>query len=302
MAGLPFVWDDLQYFLAVARTGQLSRAARALKTSHVTVGRRTERLEAALQTRLFERSPRGYHLTPAGERLLAMAERMEQETDRLQEQLTASPTVHRGVIRLNMPEGFSSFFCDEILPDFDARFPALSLELVSIQQILSLSRKVSDLAVVLDHPKAGPYWAEKLSDYSLHLFATRDYLDRAPPVRTREDLLAHVFVGYIDELIFAPGLDYLGEVHPGLKPRFQFSSILMQLTAVLGGKGVTVLPDFIGGRHPELVRLLPEVGLTRSYWLTCHRDLLGAPRERAVIDFLREAAQRRQHRLMQFVD
>lgn len=298
MTGLPFVWDDLRYFLAVARTGQLSRAARQIKTSHVTVGRRLERLELALQSRLFERSPRGYHLTPAGERLLAMAERLEQETERLQEQVQASPTVHRGVIRLNMPEGFCWFFCNQILGDFSARFPALSLELVSIQQILSLSRKVSDLAIVLEQPKAGPYWAEKLSDYTLQLYATREYLAGAPPIRQREDLLDHPFVGYIDELIFAPGLDYLGEVHPGLKPRFQFSSILMQLTTVRGGHGVTVLPNFLGARFPELVEVLPEVRLTRRYWLTCHRDLLGAPRERAVIDFLREALRLRQHRLV----
>lgn len=295
MSTLPFVWDDLQYFLAVARTGQLSRAARQIKTSHVTVGRRVERLEAALKTRLFERSPRGYHMTPAGERLVAMAERMEQETERLQEQVLTSATVHRGVIRLNMPEGLSSFFCEEILPDFELRFPALSLELVSIQQILSLSRKVSDLAVTLDPPKAGPYWAERLSDYSLHLYATRDYLQSAPPIRGREDLMDHAFVGYIDEMIFAPGLDYLGEVNPGLRPRLQFSSILMQLTAVRRGRGITVLPNFIGRRYPELVPVLADdVVLMRSYWLTCHRDLLGAPRERAVIDFLREAAQRRQ--------
>lgn len=298
MTTLPLVWDDLQYFLAVARTGQLSRAARQLKTSHVTVGRRLERLEAALQTRLFERSPRGYLMTPAGERLVAMAERMEQETERLREQVQASPTVHRGVIRLNMPEGLSWLFCDDILADFAARFPALSLELVSIQQILSLSRKMSDLAVLLDPPKAGPYWAEKLADYSLHLYATRAYLDAAPPIRGREDLMDHPIVGYIDEMIFAPGLDYLGEVHPGLRPRFQFSSIVMQLTAVRRGMGITVLPAFIGRQHPDLVHLLPEVALTRSYWLICHRDLIGAPRERAVMDFLREATGRLQDRLL----
>jgi DNA-binding transcriptional LysR family regulator len=65
-----FTWDDLQFFLAVARTGQLSTAARQLRTNHATVSRRIDRLEAALSTKLFERNPRGYLLTSVGERLI----------------------------------------------------------------------------------------------------------------------------------------------------------------------------------------------------------------------------------------
>jgi DNA-binding transcriptional LysR family regulator len=289
MSTAPLIWDDLQFFLAVARAGQLSRAARALRTSHVTVGRRIDRIEAALKTRLFERAPRGYTLTASGERLVAVAERIEQEADRLREQVLGGGSLH-GSIRLNMPEGLSSFFCAEILPEFTGRFPALSLELVSIQQVLSLSRKVTDLAILLDPPKGGPYWTEKLSDYSLGLYASPDYLARGGPIRGRKDLVAKDFLGYIDEMLFAPGLDYLGDVHPGIRPKFQASSIFSQLAAARNGLGVTVLPHYLGTRYPDLVPVLPgEVELTRSYWMTCHRDLRGAPRERAVIDFLMSA-------------
>ena len=66
-------WDDLQFFLAVVRERQLSRAGRVLGTSHVTVARRIDRLEQALNTRLFERNPRGYEPTPASLRLIETA-------------------------------------------------------------------------------------------------------------------------------------------------------------------------------------------------------------------------------------
>lgn len=284
--GLQLVWDDLQFFLSVARNGQLSRAARQLRTSHVTVGRRIERLEQTLKMRLFERNPRGYVLTAAGERLLPMAEKLEQETGRLQEEL-AGPALHGGVLRLNLPEGFGSFFCTRLLGPFIQRFPAIALEVVSIQQIMSLSRKVADVAVLLDPPKAGPYWIEKITDYSLHLFASADYLARHPPIETREDLARHAFVGYIEEMIFAPGLDYMGDVYPGIRPRFQSSSIFSQLTATLEGLGIAVLPHYIASQFPDLRIVLPDdVRLTRHYWLVCHRDLREIPRERAVIDFL----------------
>ncbi|WP_454855902.1 LysR family transcriptional regulator [Rhizobium binxianense] len=285
-----FTWDDLQFFLAVARTGQLSTAARQLRSSHATVSRRIDRLEFALKVKLFERNPRGYVLTAMGTRFIETAEKMEQEAERLRTDLVAGSMTQRGLVRLSAPEGFANFFFATVLPQFAARHPHLALELVTIQQIMSLSRKEADLSVVLDEPKGGAYFAEKLTDYHLQVYGSRDYLAKAPPVRTRDDLLSHPFVSYIEEMIFAPGLDYLGDVHPRIKPQFQSSSIFAQLTATRNGLGLCILPYFFASRYPELVRVLPdEIDLKRHYWITCHRDLRQAPRVRAVIDFLREA-------------
>ena len=72
-------WDHFRVFLAVARGGQLSAAARRLGVNHTTVARRLDALEAALGTTLFERRPTGCVLTEAGERLIPVAERIEIE-------------------------------------------------------------------------------------------------------------------------------------------------------------------------------------------------------------------------------
>ncbi len=285
-----FTWDDLQFFLAVARTGQLSTAARQLRSSHATVSRRIDRLEFALKVKLFERNARGYVLTAMGTRFVDTAEKMEQETERLRADLAAGSMTQRGVVRLSAPEGFANFFFASVLPKFAAHHPHLSLELVTIQQIMSLSRKEADITVVLDEPKGGPYFSEKLTDYHLQVYGSRDYLAKSPPVTCRDDLLNHPFISYIEEMIFAPGLDYLGDVHPRIKPQFQSSSIFAQLTATRNGLGLCVLPYFFASLYPELVRVLPdEVDLCRNYWVTCHQDMRQAPRVRAVIEFLREA-------------
>jgi DNA-binding transcriptional LysR family regulator len=288
-----FTWDDLQFFLAVARTGQLSTAARQLRSSHATVSRRIDRLEFALKVKLFERNPRGYMLTGMGQRFIDTAERMEQETERLRADLTVGSAAQRGVVRISAPEGISNFFFTTMLSEFAARYPNISLELVTIQQIMSLSRKEADILVVLDPPKAGPYFTEKLTDYHLQVYGSRDYLSSHPPVESRGDLLDHAFIGYIEDMIFAPGLDYLGDIHPRIKPQFQSSSIFAQLTATKNGLGLCVLPYFIACRHPDLQMVLPDdVDLKRHYWITCHRDLRQSPRVRTVIDFLMEAVQR----------
>ena len=290
-----FTWDDLQYFLAVARTGQLSTAARHLRTSHATVSRRIDRLEFALKVKLFERNPRGYVLTSIGQRFIETAEKIEAETDRLQVDIAAGTTAQRGVIRMSAPEGFANFFFTQRMGAFYAQHPNISLELVTIQQIMSLSRKEADIAVTLDPPKAGPYRTDKITDYVLNVYGSKTYLADAPPIRSREDLLAHPFIGYIEDMIFAPGLDYLGDVHPGIKPRFQSSSIFAQLTATKNGLGLCVLPHFIAREQPDLEIVLPDqITLTRSYWLVCHRDLSTVPRVRFVSDYIYAAVRTNQ--------
>lgn len=290
MSGTGFTWDDLQFFLAVARTGQLSTAARQLRSSHATVARRIDRLEFALKVKLFERNPRGYVLTAMGQRFVETAEKIELEAERLKADLDLGPGQQRGLVRLSAPEGFANFFLTHQLREFADRHPNTALELVTIQQIMSLSRKEADIAVVLDPPKGGPYFSEKLTDYRLKIFATSDYLARhGRPVR-RDDLLDHAFIGYIQDMIFAPGLDYLGDIHPKIRPTFQSSSIFSQLTATRSGLGVCVLPFFIAERYPELeVVLDDEVELCRHYWITCHHDLRQMPRVRGVIEFLRDS-------------
>ena len=70
-------WDDMRVFLFVAREESLSGAGKRLNMDPATVGRRIARLEAAMSTTLFAKSPQGYTLTGAGERLLRHGEEAE---------------------------------------------------------------------------------------------------------------------------------------------------------------------------------------------------------------------------------
>lgn len=281
-----FNWDDLHFFLALAREGQLSKAARQLRSSHITVSRRIDRLEAALHQRLFERNPRGYELTTAGRRMIEAAERMEAAAAEVpQDQVHVSG--QGGNLRLAVPEGFGSLFSECVLPEFVACFPLMSLELITMTQVLSLSRREADLTVTLDPVSNGPYRSERLSPYTLGVYGKAEYLASHPPIHNRDDLLAHRFIGYIEEMLFASGLDYLGEVHPALRPTLKSSSIFNQRAATLNGLGLCVMPIYMSA---GLVRVLPDqVRLSRCYWLTCHRDLRQQQRIRRVIEFLKDA-------------
>lgn len=296
MSGLPFDWNDLQHFLAAARAGTLSGAARRLGVDHATISRRLAALEQALRAKLFERNPRGYNLTQTGERLLASAETIEAEALRAERQVAGEGQRVSGTVRISTLEAFGNFFLAPLLPRLAQENPKLHLELVSIQQIVALSRREADVVITLKKPDGDRFVAEPLTDYTLFVYGNRDYLKRAGAPRTRADLADHPFAGYIEELIFTRGLDYLDEVVPGLRPRLECSSLHAQMEAAASGFGLAVLPAFVADRNPNLVRVLPrQVSLTRTYWIVAHAEVADVARVRIVRRFIgeRAAAERR---------
>ncbi|MBO1075181.1 LysR family transcriptional regulator [Roseomonas marmotae] len=287
----PFDWNDLRFFLAVARSGTISLAGRRTGTDHATVGRRISALEAALGVQLFERNPRGYNLTRHGERLLATAAAMEREAERLEEELAGQNQGLTGTLRISTLEGFGNFFLAPRIGRFAAAHQRLSVELITIQQILALSRREADIAVTLAPPASGRFLHEHLTDYRLFIYGSREYLESHPPIRGREDLARHPFAGYVDDLIFTRGLDYLSEIVPGLRARLQNSSLHAQMEAAVSGFGLCVLPAFIANTRPELQRVLPEeISLLRSYWMVVHADVAELAHVRLARRFIREEA------------
>jgi DNA-binding transcriptional LysR family regulator len=289
---IPFDWNDLRFFLAVARIGRLTTAARRLGVDHATVARRIESLEQALGADLFARSPRGYALTPAGERLMKHAEEMESTAQTLHNELAGARMALGGTVRIGAPDGFGTYFLAPRLGSLAERYPGLDLQLVAMPRLFSLSKREADIAVGLAQPTEGRLAARKLTDYRLALYASRDYLDRHPPIRITDDLRSHPFVGYIPDLIFAEELDYLPQIGSGLNLHVTSSSIIAQMRATVASAGLAILPCFMAAEEPRLVRVLPHViSINRTFWLIVHADLREVARVRAVIEFITGAVE-----------
>ena len=282
-------WDDVRVFLAVARAGQFVAAARSLKVDHATVARRITALERALNARLFDRRTTGVLLTGAGTRFLASVEQMETTLLHAQSELTDQDVELSGTVRVGAPDGLAAYYLANRFADFTERHRAITIQLVPVPQVGPLSRREVDIAVVLEKPEAGRFVARKLTDYAIGLFASADYLKRHSRPHRREDLAGHALVGYVEEFNYSPALDYVSELCGSVPIRFQCASAVGQLEAVRAGVGIGALHDFIARRHPELIRVLPESGATRTYWLVEHEDTRGIGRIRAVHDFLVDA-------------
>ena len=286
-------WDDLRIFLAAARLGSFSAAAARLAMDGTTVARRLKRLEAAIHGTLFVRSPQGLMLTPAGHRLLDSSAEVERAIEAASETDSAG-----GTVRISASEGFGTEILAPELVGLSRRRPGLRVELVATSGFLSAATRQADIAVTLSPAASERISVERLTDYTLGLYASPAYLNAAGSPGSVAALHGHSLVGYIDDLIYAPELRYLDQVSPGLKPAITSSSVRAQAAMIAAGAGLGVLPCFLAGHNPRLHRVLAEtVSLSRTFWVCVHDDLARSQRLRIVAGWLQDVIARRQNDL-----
>lgn len=289
-------WDDLKFFLEVARTRKASSAARRLGVDYTTVSRRIASLERALGTLLFEKSrASGFVLTAEGQRLLGFAESMESTLHMACEQVSGSGVALSGHVRMGCTEGFGSFFITPQLSHFVDAYPAISVDILPLPHFISLSKREADLVIALERPEHGPYICCKLCDYRLRLYATHEYLDTHEPIQRSADLARHRFISYVDDLAFSSELLYLANLIPEASAQLRSTSVIAQYTAALRGRGLAILPCFLAAQDPRLVALLPEqIEITRHFWMYCREDLRKLKRITLLWDYIREVTERNQ--------
>ncbi len=294
-----FDWNDIRFFLELSRKGRLTEVSKALKVDHTTVSRRIATLEKELDAKLFESTARGYVLTQAGEKLLPQAEAMESASATIQDDVGGENRNLTGVVRLGVPEGFGSQFLSKDMPLFRTIHPGIELEFVANDRFVSLSKREADLSITLARPRSGRLVSKKLTDYTLRLYASRDYLDNHPRIKNIDDLKDHNFVSYIEELVPAPEMLYLTELINNPNVTLKSSSIVFQFQAVLSGAGLGIMHCFVADEYPELVPLLEDdIEVKRTFWLNTPEDIHDLARIKAVTQFLTERVEARRKSLL----
>ena len=285
-------WDDARIFLAVARAGQILGAARRLELNHATVSRRVAALEDALGAKLFRRLTTGSEPTPAGERFLAIAERMEADMIAARSELAGGDEAISGTVRIGAPDGFGVAFLASRLGALTAEHRDLKIQLVPVPRSFSLSRREADIAITTERPSEGRLVAQKLVDYSLGLYASRAYAEANGLPQAQPELKAHRLVGYVPDLVFSPSLAYAQEFSPDWDAAFSISSALGQVEAVRSGAGIGILHAFIARSLPELVPVNAAKPIRRAYWLVYHESVRPLRRIQAAASFITAAVER----------
>lgn len=171
-------WDDLRYFLKVAETGGLSPAARFLRVNTATVGRHIEALEVGLGRKLFARTPQGYRLTDAGERLLEWSRKVEVEFTNIQVAFGSMPAEATGNVSIATTDPVATGFLIPALADFHRRYPGIDLTVAGGMDAVNLSRREADVALRLFRPEQGNLIARRVGDIGHGLYASRQYVEK----------------------------------------------------------------------------------------------------------------------------
>ena len=276
-------WDDIRNALAVARLGTVSAAAQLLGVHHATVIRRIDALEAALGVRLFQRHPRGYALTEAGQTLLDEAGAADARFAQMAARIAgAGERIEGEIVVTSLPE-----LAGLVMPRLIAlmrEHPGLRLRYVTDPRLYRLDTGEAQVAIRAGaRPTEPDYVVRPMMTVKAGLYGSPGYVASAGAL---EDLRAHRFVLPGPEARRAPYMQGLGARLAAENIALISNDPEARTAAIRAGLG-------LGWMAPEraegLIEVMSLADWDSQFWLVTHVDLHRSPKVQAVLKALREA-------------
>lgn len=282
-------WSLIRAFLAVAETGSLSAAARALGASQPTLGRQVKAMETQLGAELFHRRPRGFELTALGAALIEPARAMRASANRIALAAAGQEARLEGTVRITASVAMSLYHLPAIIARIREAEPAIQIELVPSDSSRNLLFREADIAVRMYRPRQLDLVTTHLGDIELGLFGATSYLDRRGRPARQDELLGHDLVGYdtnpaILDGFRAAGIDLSRE---WFETRCDDHAVYWEL--VRAGCGLGFAQASVGRGCPDVEEIPIDLDLpTFPVWLTAHEAMRHTPRVRRVWEMLAE--------------
>lgn len=285
-----FDWNDIRCFLAVARDGSTLAASRTLAINQTTVARRLAALEEALGLRLFERTPTGYRLSPAGTALLPAAEAMALEATGFLRQAEQQKRRISGAIRVTTTDILASMILMPALGDFAMVHPEVEVQAVIDDRALDLLTGEADIAIRVGGPATDQELVvRRLASAHWGLYCSTSYAERRGMPENEIDMLGHPLLGFEGALDRAPIGHWLRARAGNAVFASRSNTLLTHLNAIRAGLGVGALPRIEGDRHPDLSLCVPRIeAAEQAVWLVLRPEARGLKHVRAFVDFLAE--------------
>lgn len=276
-------WDDVRYFLAVARGGSVRAAAERLAVNHSTVLRRIAQLEARLGVQMFEKLPSGYRLTDAGEEVLEFAEQMEASSNQLATRVLGRDQSIGGLLRVTLAPPLASHLLMPDFAEFARLHPDIEMEILSFERPVSLTNREADVAIrVVYESSALPLNLHALKGPEIYgaVYISRDLL------AAWRDGAAGRVRWIVNRFDGVPDWGREGEI-PIAEIPFRTIDAGAHLAALRQGIGVAALPCFVGDADPLLARA-PGIGLHMygTLWLLTQGETRKTKRVRLFTEFL----------------
>jgi DNA-binding transcriptional LysR family regulator len=250
------------------------------------MGRRLSALEDRAGAKLLLRTPAGYVPTPAGEAILGNVERIEGEALSIERVITGRDVKLEGTVRLTTLETLAVDILMPILARFQARYPAIRLELLTETRQLDLNRREADVALRTGRLTQHDLASRKVAEMTSGLYASQTYLDRHGMPDLASGAAGHTVILTFDDLIQMPDMAWFTGLTSAARTALRTNSRFTHLAAAEAGMGIAGLPRYLGDAG-ALVRLAtPVPAPVREIWLAVHNDTRHMPRIRALTEFI----------------
>ena len=283
-----FDWNDLRYFLAVARYGSTVAAAKALNLSQSTVHRRLVELEKRIGRDVVIRHATGYRLTQFGIELQPWAEQVEKAITSLERHLVAADDTPTGTVRVTCSESIGyRLMQSPLLETFHNRHPGLQVELIMSDHFLDIAKGEADIAIRAGVPNEESLVGRKIADVPWALYCSRGYLARYGRVERTEDIAGHSVIEFDGDIRDHHAAKWLRSVAPTARVVARSNTVPGLLMTVKSGAGLAPLPMPLAMQEADLVSVLgPVPGLYSPIYLLTHPELRHMPRVRTFFDFI----------------
>lgn len=284
-------WDEIRTAYHVARAGTVSGAADALGVHHATVIRHIDSLEERLGVKLFQRHPRGYSSTEAGQDLLQVAQATDDQFAQLVSRIRGRGDEVTGELVITSL-AFVSPRLTPTLARFQERYPDVIVRFLTGEEVLRLEYGEAHVALRAGNKPDNPdNVVQPFVPLNVTFYASQEYLDRMGRPETVDDLGTHRFVSLDDFNSRAPVMRWLVDRVPAKSIVFRGTDNRILRDAILEGVGIGALTCWEAERHPNLVQLFPpRPEWSAPLWIVTHVDLHRTTKVQAFLSFLKEEA------------
>lgn len=278
-------WNDLKYFIVVARAGSLARAAEMLGVNHSTVFRRINTLEEALSANLFARLSDGYQLSEEGNDVLKYVDEMFARVNDIQRLLDSQNEALLGPINVTAPNNLAYQFLPGYIRDFQAAYPQININLLVTNTDCDLSRREADVAIRASSAPPDYLVGQRLFSLGWSAYAAPIYLAKYGRPASEAELADHKVISAHVDLTFLPAYRWLEKNIPGSRIVARSNDLVSMSALAVAGIGVAILPD--DQAKPELERLFRvNFAPTSDIWVLIHPDMKRCRRLKIFRDYL----------------
>jgi len=276
-------WDDVRFFLALARHKTLRGASKSLNVDQATVGRRIAAFESALGSRLFIRTPRAFTLSEFGEQVMAEASAMESAMQVMRRKAACGDNLPAGNVRIATTDTLASAFVMPAIERLREHYPDITVTLLTGLEFADISYRSADIAIRGARPDSEELIVKRLATIQMGLYASQRYFDRLSEPNEDSGLTDHQLVMFPAELVPRHRQNLCGFAVNSQQVVLECNTQLLMEAAIKRGIGIGLLSTFLAERDPQLIPIFPDKRDPVDIWLVLHPDLQKVARIRAVI-------------------